>query len=195
MTTSVYSATENVHFKNTEPRLRPIEKPNSLKLKLAYWFTKKRLGKVITPVKVHTARFPQGLGLSAKITALEEKFTIDPELKHLIKVYVATLNGCAFCVDIGKASAKMNGIRTSKFEDLLRFEDSSRFSRAEIAALAYVDETTRNKHVSDETFDNLRSHFNEEEIIQITLINAIENFYNLMNAPLNIGSDELCELL
>ncbi|MEX0647732.1 MAG: carboxymuconolactone decarboxylase family protein [Balneolaceae bacterium] len=195
MTTSVYSATENVHFKNTEPRLRPIEKPNSLKLKLAYWFTKKRLGKVITPVKVHSARFPEGLGLSAKMAGLEKKITINPELKHLIKVYVATLNGCAFCVDIGKASAKMNGIKTGKFEDLLRFEESSRFNKSEKAALAYVDEVTRNKHVSDETFSNLRIHFNEEEIVQITLMNAVENFYNLMNAPLNIGSDELCELL
>lgn len=185
----------NISQAKNEPRLKPIHHPGSLKLKLAYWFTKKRLGKVITPVKVHSARFPEGLGLSVKMAGLEEKFTINPELKHLIKVYVATLNGCAFCVDIGKASAKSKGVESGKFEDLLRFEDSSRFSRPEKAALAYVDEATRNKQVPDSVFEQLRSYFTEEEIVQITLLNAIENFYNLMNAPMNIGSDELCELL
>lgn len=177
-----------------EPRLEPVEEPESLKLKLAYWYTKRMIGKVITPLKVHYARFPEGLDLSQKLVQTEEKISLDPKLKHLIKVYVATLNGCAFCVDIGKASAEKQNVDGSIFDDLLRFEDSSLFSEAEKAALSYVDEATRNKHVDDDTFGRLQKHFNEREIVQITLLNAIENFYNLMNAPLNIGSDELCEI-
>lgn len=180
---------------NTEPRLQPIDDPKSLKLKLAYWFTKKRVGKVITPVKVHYARFPEGLGLSKKIVDTDEKITVEPRLKYLIKVFIATLNGCAFCVDIGKASAQKKNVDPDVFDDLLRFDESSQFTNAEKAALAYVDEATRNKHVSDSTFERLQNHFNEREIVQITLLNAIENFYNLMNAPMNIGSDELCEIL
>lgn len=180
---------------NTEPRLKPIENPKSLKLKLAYWFTKRRLGKVITPVKVHSVRFPEGLGLSKKIVETEEKITLDSKLKHLIKVYIATLNGCGFCIDIGKAHAKKKKLDSGIFDDLLRFEESSKFSESEKTALTYVDEATRNKHVADSTFGLLREHFSEREIVQITLLNAIENFYNLMNAPMNIGSDELCELI
>lgn len=183
------------HPQKTEPRLKPIEDPESLKLKLAYWFTKKRLGKVITPIKVHHARFPKGLGLAKKIVETEELIDLDSKLKHLIKVYTATLNGCAFCVDIGKASAQKKQLDPAIFDDLLRFEESPQFNESEKAALAYVDEATRNKHVADSTFERLQDCFSEREIVQITLLNAIENFYNLMNAPLNIGSDELCELI
>lgn len=190
MTTSTLARSQ----KETEPRLEPIENPKSLKLKLAYWYTERLMGKVITPLKVHYARYPEGLGLSQKIVETEETIDIDARLKHLIKVYVATLNGCAFCVDIGKASAEKQDVDTAAFEDLLRFEESPNFSEAEKAALQFVDETTRNKHVDDATFTRLQKHFSERDIVQITLLNAIENFYNLMNAPLNIGSDELCEL-
>ncbi|HEX6981368.1 MAG TPA: carboxymuconolactone decarboxylase family protein [Balneolaceae bacterium] len=190
MTYSTLKISQN----NTEPRLKPIERPKSFKLKLIYWLTKRLVGKVITPLKVHYARFPEGLGLSKKMMATEEKFTIDPKLNHLIKVYVATLNGCGFCIDIGKASAQKKKLNPSIFDDLLRFEDSEHFSESEKAALAYVDEATRNKHVDDSTFERMQRHFSEREIVQITLLNALENFYNLMNAPINVGSDELCEI-
>ncbi len=176
-----------------EPRLKPIDNPESLKLKLAYWFTKKRLGKVITPVKVHYPRFPAALGLAGELAKMHNRFTIDPKLQHLIQVYTATVNGCLFCVDIGKASAQQKRLNSGIFDDLLRFEESEYYTAAEKAALAYVDEANRNKHVSDAVFERLQRYFNEEEIIQITTLNAIENLYNLMNAPLNIGSDELCE--
>lgn len=176
------------------PRLTPIEKPKSLKLKLAYRYTKYLMGRVITPLKVHYARFPEGLGLSKKVADTENKITLEPRLKHLIKVYVATINGCSFCVDIGKASAAQRNINPTIFDELLDFGQSSNFSTREKAALAYVDKATRNKQVQESTYGQLEDHFDEREIVQITLLNAIENFYNLMNAPLNIGSDELCEL-
>lgn len=175
-------------------RLESIEHPSSLKLKFVYWYSRRFFGKVLTPLKVHYARYPEALGLSQKIVKTEETIDLDPKLKHLIKVYIATLNGCAFCVDIGKASAQKQNLDTEFFDDLLRFGESDHFTPAEKAALYYVDETTRLKHVSDETFESLKKYFDEREIVQITLLNSIENFYNLMNAPVNIGSDELCEM-
>ncbi len=186
---------DSMNGTDTRPRLEPIENPGSVRLKLAYWFTKNKVGKVITPVKVHYPRFPAALGLAGEISKLHDRFTIDTRLRHLIQVYTATMNGCAFCVDIAKASAQHKKLEHSMFDDLLRFEESEQFTQAEKAALIYVDEANRNKHVSDETFDRLQRYFSEEEIIQITILNAIENLYNLMNGPLNIGSDELCELL
>lgn len=184
----------NISQSDAGVRLKPVENPKSLKMKLAYWFSKLLFVKVLTPLKVHTARFPESLGLSKKLADTEKKCTIDPKLKHLIKVYVATINGCGFCVDIGKVSAQKEKLDPSIFDDLLRFEESEHFSEPEKAALTYADEVSRNRHVSDSTFERMQRHFSEREIVQITLINAIENFYNLMNAPMNIGSDELCEL-
>jgi len=104
-------------FSENVPRLKPVENPKSLKLKLAYWFSKLFFGKVLTPMKVHYARFPEGLGLSKKLAGTEEKFTIDPKLNHLIKTYVATINGCGFCIDIGKASAQKKELEPHIFDE------------------------------------------------------------------------------
>ena len=64
----------------------------------------------------------------------------------------------------------------------------------ERAALAYTEEATRHKRVSDATFETLRNHFNEREIVEITWVNALENYYNLINLPLEIESDGLCAI-
>src|SRR5277367_3422360 len=43
--------------------LPPIEKPHGLIMKLAYYFTRLEFGKVLTPLKVHSARLPPAFGL------------------------------------------------------------------------------------------------------------------------------------
>lgn len=177
-----------------QPRLEPIEYPDNLKTKLAYWLTEQKMGTVITPLKVLYARYPEALGLARKIAEADERISLDSELKYLVKTYVAALNGCSFCVDIARASAQAGELDNEKFNDLLRFEESDRITEREKAALAYVDEVTRSVHVSDTTFERLQQYFSDREIVQLTLLNAIENYYNLTAAPLNIGSDELCEL-
>lgn len=176
------------------PRLDPIERPGSLFLKAAYWIAEKKFGKVITPLKVLYARFPGGLGLARSLVQLEKNFTIDKELQHLIQMYVATLNGCAFCRDINAASLEQHRVSGEKIDELMKFEESELFSESEKAALSYADEATRNRQVDTGTFNRLKNHFEEQEIVEITMINAVENFYNLMNAPLNIGSDQLCTI-
>lgn len=185
---------QNVQNSETEtPRIEPIERPNSLKLKLAYWLSKKKIGKVITPMKVVQARMPNSLSLAQKLVSVEENLSLPKDLHFYIKSFVATLNGCSFCVDIAKAAA-VDDVDIKKYEDLLRYDSSHVFSDAEKAALKYVEQITLNKEVNDEVFEGLKTHFSDTEIVEITWLNAMENYYNLINKPLNIGSDELCEL-
>jgi alkylhydroperoxidase family enzyme len=77
---------------------------------------------------------------------------------------------------------------------LPQYRTSPLFGARERAALAYVEEATRTKHVSDATFAELRRHFGEREIVEITWLNALENYYNLINIPLAIESDGLCAI-
>lgn len=174
-----------------EPRLKPINNPSGIKLKLAYWLTKKKLGKVITPVKVVQARMPDTLSLSQKLMSIEDNLSLSDELIFYIKSYVATLNGCSFCIDIAKAEAQEN-IDISKYEQLLNYQSSEVFDKAEKAALQYVEQATLEKQVSDKVFEELQTHYNEREIVEITWLNALENYYNLINRPLGIASDSLC---
>jgi alkylhydroperoxidase family enzyme len=57
-----------------------------------------------------------------------------------------------------------------------------------------VEEATRHKRVSDATFETLRKHYSELEIVEITWLNALENYYNLVNLPHEIESDGFCAL-
>lgn len=176
-----------------QPRIAPIENPKSIKLKLAYWFAKKKFGKVVTPMKVVQSRMPETLSLSQKLMSTEENLSLPDDLIFYIKSYVATLNGCTFCIDIAKAAAEDN-VEIQKYEQLLNYESSDLFSEAERAALKYVEQATQQKDVSDEVFENLREYFTETEIVEITWLNAMENYYNLINKPLQIGSDNLCSV-
>lgn len=175
------------------PRLEPIENPKSIKLKLAYWFTKKKMGKVITPLKVGAARMPDTLSLSQKLVSIEENLSLPRDLVFYIKSYVATLNGCSFCIDIAKAAAE-DDVVIEKYEQLLNYESSDAFNEAEKAALKYAEQATLEKEVSDDVFEKMRQFYSDKEIVEITWLNALENYYNLMNKPLKIGSDNLCAI-
>lgn len=161
-------------------------------MRLVYWITKWTLGRVITPVKVVNARVSGSATVAQKMNAVEKQLSIDPELRFLIKSYVATLNGCSFCIDIAQADAQDQGVSIEKYDALLQYETSDVFSDRERAALAYVEEATRSTAVSDAAFDAVQSHFDDRAIAELTWLNAMENYYNLLNRPLNIGSDDLC---
>ena len=72
-------------------------------MKLAYYFTRRQFGKVLTPLKVHSARLPPAFGLFyAKIGKLDKKLLLPPETALLIREQVARINVCLFCMDIGR---------------------------------------------------------------------------------------------
>lgn len=175
------------------PRLDPIENPGSLKLKLAYWLTKMKMGKVITPLKVVQARMPDTLSLSRKLLEVEENLSLPDDLVCYIKCYIASLNGCSFCTDIAKAMGK-DQVDRNKITKLMTYESADVFTESEKAALKYVEQATIEKEVTDAVFQALQSHFSEKKIIEITWLNALENYYNLINIPLQIESDNLCTL-
>jgi alkylhydroperoxidase family enzyme len=181
-------------FASEPPRLAPIEEPSSWKTRLVYALTNWQMGTVITPLKVAWARLPEGLRLVYEMNKLDDRLTLDPELHLLVKTFVATLNGCAFCRDIAMAEAPDEDLPPDKLDALLQYETASAFDDAERAALTYAEEATRDVAVADETFEALRTHFGEREIVEITYLVALENFYNRMNRPLGIGSDDLCEI-
>ncbi|MDA4111297.1 MAG: carboxymuconolactone decarboxylase family protein [Thaumarchaeota archaeon] len=176
-------------------RLEPIEKPKGIMMRFAHWGTRRQLGKVMTPIKIVTARIPGSIKLTNEIVKFEMKgIKLEPELHYMVISLASKINGCDFCIDLARAMAIREHLGMEKFDALLDYKNSSLFSDRERAALAYVEEITRNRRVSDATFENLRKYFNEQEIVEITWLNALENYYNLINIPLEIGSDGFCAI-
>lgn len=175
--------------------LAPIEKPKGLGLKLAYYFTRKHFGKVLTPLKVHSARLPVAFGsFYGKVSALDKKLELSAELALLIRVQVARINVCLFCMDAARHAVAHMSMDGAKFDKLDEYNVNSIFSDAERAALNYVTELTREKAVSPGTFEELAKYYSERQICEIVWLVASEHLYNLTNIGLNIHSDMLCEI-
>jgi alkylhydroperoxidase family enzyme len=175
--------------------LPPIEKPNGLIMKLVYFFTSRQFGKVLTPLKVHSARLPIAFGMFyGKVSQLDKKLRLPKETAMLIREQVARLNICLFCIDIGRWAAIKESMNEAKFDALELYSTSPLFTDAERAALQYVTELTRDKKVSQQTFDRLSGHYSEREICEIVWLVASEHIYNMTNIGLNIHSDMLCDI-
>jgi AhpD family alkylhydroperoxidase len=177
-------------------RLTPIEHPKGVMMRLIYYFTRRKFGKVMTPVKVVTARVPKSARMSYEIAKMmEHGFTLDNDLQSLLHIHISQLNQCGFCIDIGTAFAIREGSSQEKIRDIPNYRSSSRFTSAERAALVYVEEVTTTGTSTDKTFHELRTHFSDVHIAEITMLNALENYFNLTNRPLGIESDGFCQLV
>ena len=180
---------------NMDTFLPPIEKPKGLMMKLAYYFTRRQFGKVLTPLKVHSARLPIAFGqFYVKIGQLDKKLQLPPETVMLIREQVARINVCLFCIDIGRSFTIKASMNQAKFDALEQYRTSPLFSDAERAALDYVTQLTKTKSVSPDTFSRLRHYYSEREVCEIVWLVATEHVYNMTNIGLNIHSDMLCDI-
>jgi alkylhydroperoxidase family enzyme len=91
--------------------------------------------------------------------------------------------------------AVKENLSLTKFNALAQYETSSLFSARERAAFRYALDVTINRKPSDATFQELEKHFADWEIVELTYLNAMENFANLCNIPLGIESEGLCALV
>ncbi|MFN8060247.1 MAG: carboxymuconolactone decarboxylase family protein [Vicinamibacterales bacterium] len=183
----VASSTRNIAM-----RLSPITRPPGLLGKLLDRVTRRMLGRSITPSQVIYNRVPAAWRITLAFQLYERYGARLPaDLRLLVTTRVAQLNGCAFCQDIKRALAVRERMGIERFNALESWRTSAVFSAGERAALSFVEEATTSKQVSDTTFEELKRHFDDRQIAELTLSNAIENFYNLLNLPLQIESDRL----
>ncbi len=106
-------------------RLEPIEKPKGFLMRIAYWMARRQLGRVITPMKVMYPRMPGVLRLSYEIQKFEMKgLRLEPELHFMVGILAAQINGCSFCVDIGRAVAIRQHLGMEKFNVLSEYRTS-----------------------------------------------------------------------
>src|SRR5215213_3697544 len=111
--------------------LPPIESPNGVMMKLAYSFTRRQFGKVLTPLKVWGARLPLAFGLfSSKIGKLDKKLMLPAEMVMLIREQVARLNICLFCMDIGRSLTIKASMSEAKFDALEQYRTITLFTDA-----------------------------------------------------------------
>jgi len=120
---------------------------------------------------------------------VQGRVQLDPAVRALARQLVSTINGCAWCLEIGRAEAVRAGVPTAKLLAVAGYATDPRFSPAERAALAYAAAATQvGARVPDDVFGLLHCYFTDREILELAVTVAMENFDNRITVPLGIGA-------
>ena len=84
------------------------------------------------------------------------------------------------------------GISDKKILALEEYATSSLYDEAERAALEYADAITlSDRDVTDELFDRVRRHFDDDALVELTAVIAWENSSSKFNRVLRVPSQGL----
>ncbi|HUA34050.1 MAG TPA: hypothetical protein VMA09_10630 [Candidatus Binataceae bacterium] len=98
-------------------------------------------------------------------------------------------------MDINAAGGSQAGISAEKLAAIADYVENPLFTPRERAALRYAEEMSQTSvDVPDEVFEELRRHFDDRQIVELTAEIGLENLRARFNRALLIGSDELCML-
>src|ERR687895_48802 len=104
---------------------------------------------------------------------------IEPGLGQMVAHVASTAAGCRYCQAHTATAASHMGFDVDKIEAVWEFESHDRFTDAERAALRVARDAAQVPNaVTDEQFDALARHYDEEQIVQIVAIISLFGFLN-----------------
>lgn len=97
--------------------------------------------------------------------------SIDYGLHELIKIRVAQINGCAYCVDVHTRDARKHGEQESRIYALSVWRESPAFTEQERAALELAEAMTliAGHGVPIDTWELINKFFDEKQVADIVL--------------------------
>jgi len=109
-----------------------------------------------------------------------DKSGIDQKLLDLMLIRASQINGCAFCIDMHTIDARAHGETEQRIYALNAWREGPFFDDRERAVLEFTESVTRvsETHVPDEVMDELRKHFTETEIVNLTWAVVTINAWN-----------------
>jgi uncharacterized peroxidase-related enzyme len=117
-------------------------------------------------------------------SAVAGRGSVDRRIKELVYLACFYANECAYCTAAHVASGRKAGITEDELRAVQTEQDRS-FTEPERAAIQYARELTQTADAS-ETREALAGHFNDEQIVEITLVAAMANFTNRFNNGLRV---------
>jgi AhpD family alkylhydroperoxidase len=122
----------------------------------------------------------------AHVETVIRKGSLDPAVRELVKIRASQMNGCLFCIDMHVHEALELGESPDRVYQLTAWRESSLYSGAERAALAYAEAVTElPSGVSDEVWDAVTAAFKEDEAAYLVAQMAMINSWNRMAAPMH----------
>ena len=163
-------------------------------IRVFFWNQKRKYGKILDPGLVW-GRIPNLFApLALLYGAIDRKSSaIEPQLRSLLTVRVSQINWCEFCVDINSATLAKRGCNLEKIEALKEWKQSALFSEREKISLEYAEAMTSSQEkVSAELMKQVKNHFSDEALIDLTALIAFQNMSSKFNSALDIPPQGFC---
>ena len=111
---------------------------------------------------------------------------LELSLIELVKTRASQINGCAYCIDMHTTDARKGGESEQRLYLLNAWRESPALSPAERAALAWTEALTRvgESRADGADFEALRPHFSDKEIVDLTYLIGMINFWNRINVTI-----------
>jgi len=165
-------------------------------IRLFFWNQKRRYGKVLEPGMLW-GRSPWVFATLALLYgALDRKRSpLSPVLRSLVTVRVSQINHCAFCIDINSATLVKRGVPEDKIAALWEWQASPLFDEIERVALAYTEAVTHSeRHVDLNLMTQLKKHFDDDALVELTGLIAFQNLSSKFNEALDVAPQGFCRL-
>jgi AhpD family alkylhydroperoxidase len=127
----------------------------------------------------------------ASVSTVITRSTLPRATQDLVMLRASQINGCGVCVDMHSKEATAAGETPVRLNLVAAWREAIVFTDAERAALALAEEGTRladaHHGVSDETWAQVRKHYDDEQIAAlislVALINAANRFNVIVRNP------------
>jgi AhpD family alkylhydroperoxidase len=118
----------------------------------------------------------------AAVSLLIQQSSLPGPLQDLVMIRASQLNGCGFCLDFHTKEAAAAGETALRVNLVAAWRETTVFTEAERAALALTEEGTRladaSTGVSDETWEHVRKHYDEDQTAALVYLIAMINAAN-----------------
>jgi AhpD family alkylhydroperoxidase len=144
-------------------------------------------GSGLEPMELWAHQPKMMIGMGKFNQAVRKGKSVDERLKNLIELKGAQMIGCEYCVDLGSQICRNNGLSDDELLALPRYEQSDLFTNREKLALDYTVAVMRTPvGVTDELFTQMREHFTNKQLVEITALLTVVNI-DRFNAAFGIG--------
>ena len=114
--------------------------------------------------------------------------SLPPSVQELVALRASQINGCGWCVDLHTKEAAAAGESAVRLNLVAAWREASVFTEAEQAALALAEEGTRladaGQGVSDETWAQVRKHYDDDQVAALVGVVAMINAANRLGVIL-----------
>lgn len=124
------------------------------------------------------------------LTAIRHKSTLAGRYRELVIIRIAVINGAEYERTIHVPLARKEGVSDAQIGALADWQAATVYGDADRAVLAYTDAMTREVHVADAVFAEVKKHFDERGITELTATIAAYNLVSRFLEALQIDPEQ-----